>query len=266
MENLISVIKNILENLNTLSLLFYIFLFLFFLVLCILILFFILMKIFNIKFIFKSNISSNNPEDSRYEPMFNQFYYQLEQEHEDQRKFNKELYNEFKTKNDGFKNIGRAMIKQIESLKNKIANLENQIENANSKLDVSSKLSDTLKNEIQDKNETIEKFEKGMLASHSKAAISKIILTINGILRDKNLNKEETTIRITELESILSAFNVTRIDVSIGDSFDNTKMKILSVSGSGDELNRKVKEVVEYGYYVDEGSVSKILEFTKVKL
>lgn len=115
--------------------------------------------------------------------------------------------------------------------------------------------------------EELEKYQRGLLYANSRNAVEKILLNINGIQRDPNLNEKEKKTLIEDYESVLFTFDIERIQVKIGQKFNDETMEITNkVSGIGEKV---VSKVIEYGYFTNslsQETKNKVIKYCKVEI
>lgn len=115
--------------------------------------------------------------------------------------------------------------------------------------------------------EELEKYQRGLLYVNSRNAVEKILININGIQRDSNLNEKDKKTIIEDYESVLATFDIERIQVKIGQKFNDEIMEITNkVSGIGEKV---VSKVIEYGYFTNSQSQetkNKVIKYCKVEI
>ena len=256
---LTSVLSDFMRSLNYLSLVLILFAGLLLIFLIILLIF----KATGIKFVLyqtkKGEINLQNQQD-QYEFILSHFYHILDTQTKEQKNYNKSLLEKFEEKTEGFKNVSFKLLSMFSELQKQILDLRADYQ-------VTKSLEKELKKELDHKNNLIEKYSKGFLLSHSTAAIQKIILTINGILRDSTIDENDKNDRIIELESVLNAFNILRINVGINDQFDPKTMSALeSLPTTDRQKENTVSKVISYGYNLIEGDIEKVISHVKVQV
>jgi molecular chaperone GrpE (heat shock protein) len=232
-----------------------------------LILFFLIVllvfKLTGIKFVLyqtkKGEFNLNNHQD-QYEFIMTHFYHILDAQTKEQKKYNKSLIEKFDEKTEGFKNVSFKLLSMF-------SELQKQILDFRADYQVTKSLEKELKKELDHKNNIIERYSKGFLLSHATSAIQKIILTINGILKDSTIEEEDKNDRIIELESVLNSFNVSRINVEINHQFDPKTMSVVeTIDTSEIRKENTVSKVISYGYNLNEGDTEKIISHAKVQV
>lgn len=262
MQDILLRIIDYIRSLNSFSLILILFLTLVLIVGFVLVLF-ILFKVLGIKFILyqtkKGEVNFNKQQD-QYEFLLEHFYHILDRQTKEQKKFNTNLLSKFEEKTEGFKNVSYKLLELF-------TNFQKQLLDIKADLQVSKSLEKELKKEIENKNNLIDKYTNGFLATHSKAAAQKLIFTINGILRDSTIEENDKELRIKELEDILFSFNFERIDVKINDELDVKVMRVVETAETNDlSLHNKVSKIISYGYKISEGENTIIDPKTKVQV
>jgi molecular chaperone GrpE (heat shock protein) len=219
------------------------------------------LKITGFKAVFyqrKNGIIKNSQYKNQDEFLLPYLHEILEAQTSEQKIHNQALLEQYEIKTEGFKKVSYKLMSTLNSLQDQFLELKADFA-------ITKSLEKELKKELDSKNQLIEKYAKGFLVSHATSAMQKIILTINGIFRDKTIKEDEKTDRIIELESILNAFNIERIEVKEKDVFDPKIMNAMQAIPTSDEKKHNlVSEIISYGYVLKEGNTEKVLSQTKV--
>ncbi len=268
MESLVSLLRRIfdyLDSLSSWSLLFFSIFSLFIILIAIVSIFFILLKIFRIKFMFRSEKNKlHHANLDTVDAMFYSLQDRIEKHEAKQIKLNREIQVDLSEKLDKLKS---AALQNRNNVKNLTQNFDSMKVEFDSLIQGIKRSLTNEKEETLKLKEELEKYQRGLLYVNSRNAVDKILINIIGIQRDSNLNEKEKKTLIEDYESVLATFDIERIQVKIGQKFNDKNMEITNkVLGSGEKV---VSKVIEYGYFTNSQSQetkNKVIKYCKVEI
>jgi len=186
--------------------------------------------------------------------------------------FHNEINKEIVASSEKYLNYEKVVL----GTKDSILKLKNELENANkvassnqsSMQSLVSQYSQLL-NTLELQNTQLKDYQSGFFATHTKVIIENLLSVIDVIGTFKSLNSADKD-ALTELIEInvLRPLHVHPLEVKVGDAFDYQFMKALPVelAPPSMEKDEEVYEIVQKGYRVIEGDVSKLLKPCLVKI